>query len=44
MPDNGAFYHAAYVVAVVIYLGYAAALLRRRARVRDALKRETDRA
>jgi hypothetical protein len=38
MPDNASYMHAAYVVAAVVYLGYAAALLRRRARVRAALR------
>ena len=38
MPDNASFLHAAYAVAVVVYLGYAAALVRRRARVRAALR------
>jgi hypothetical protein len=38
MPDNAGFMHAAYVVAAVVYLGYTAALLRRRARVRAALR------
>ena len=42
-PDNAAFFHAAYVVVVVLYLGYAAALLRRRARVREALAAEAAR-
>ncbi len=44
MPDNASFYHAAYVAAVVIYLGYTAALLRRRSRVREALLAEERRA
>ena len=38
MPDNTTFLHAAYAVAVVVYLGYALTLLRRRARVREALR------
>jgi hypothetical protein len=38
MPDNASFLHAAYAVAVVVYLGYALALVRRRARVREALR------
>ena len=38
MPDNASFMYAAYVAAAVVYLGYAAALLRRRARVRAALR------
>ena len=38
MPDNASFMHAAYVVAAVVYLGYAASLLRRRARVQAALR------
>ena len=36
-PENAGFYHAAYLAAAVVYLAYAAALLRRRARVRRAL-------
>jgi hypothetical protein len=39
-PDNAAFYHAAYVAVAVMYLGYTVALLRRRARVREALAAE----
>jgi hypothetical protein len=38
MPDNASFLHAAYAVAAVVYLGYAVALMRRRARVRAALR------
>jgi hypothetical protein len=38
MPDNASFLHAAYAVAVVVYVGYAVALVRRRARVRAALR------
>ena len=37
LPDNAAYYHAAYVVAAVVYLGYALLLVRRRARARRAL-------
>ena len=37
-PDNDGFYHAAYAVAAVVYLGYTAILLWRRARVRAALR------
>jgi hypothetical protein len=40
MPDNAGFYHAAYAVVAVVYLGYTAALLRRRARMRAALEAE----
>ena len=39
-PDNASYYHAAYVVAVLVYLGYTVTLWRRRARVREALRRE----
>jgi len=38
MPDNASFLHAAYAVAIVVYLGYAVTLVRRRARVREALR------
>ncbi len=38
MPDNASFMHAAYAVAAVVYLGYVVTLLRRRSRVRDALR------
>ena len=38
MPDNASFLHAAYAVAAVVYLGYALVLVRRRARVREALR------
>jgi hypothetical protein len=37
LPDNAFYFHAAYVVAAVAYLGYAVLLLRRRARTRRAL-------
>ena len=37
-PDNGVYFHAAYVVAAVVYFGYALVLLRRRAATRRALK------
>ena len=36
-PDNAAYFHAAYALAALIYVGYAALLVRRRARVRRAL-------
>ena len=36
-PDNAFYYHAAYVVAGAVYLGYVAILLRRRARARREL-------
>jgi hypothetical protein len=39
-PDNASYYHAAYVAAIVVYLGYAIGLMRRRARVRAALEAE----
>ena len=38
MPDNGSFMHAAYAVVAVTYLGYTLLLMRRRARVRAALR------
>ena len=38
MPDNAAFMYAAYAIAAVVYVGYALTLLRRRARVRAALR------
>ena len=38
MPDNSTFMHAAYAIAAFLYLGYAVALVRRRARVRAALR------
>ena len=36
-PDNAGFMYAAYVLALFVYGGYAAVLLRRRARVRRVL-------
>jgi hypothetical protein len=36
-PDNAVYYHAAYAVIGVLYVGYALLLVRRRARVRRAL-------
>ncbi|GLC24379.1 hypothetical protein [Roseisolibacter agri] len=42
-PDNAGYFHAAYVVVGAVYLGYALLLMRRRARVRRALERGTDR-
>jgi hypothetical protein len=41
MPDNASYYHAAYGIAIAVYAVYAVTLLRRRARVRDALARES---
>ncbi len=41
-PDNAVFMHAAYAVAAVVYLGYALTLVRRRARVRAALRQARD--
>ena len=38
-PDNAGYMHAAYVLALVVYGGYAVVLLRRRARVRRLLDR-----
>ena len=38
MPDNSSFLTAAYAVAAVVYVGYALLLMRRRARVREALR------
>ncbi len=37
LPDNAGYYHAAYGIAAVVYLGYALLLVRRRARARRAL-------
>ena len=39
-PDNASYYHAAYALAIVVYAVYTVALWRRRARVREALRRE----
>ena len=39
LPDNAAYLHAAYALALFVYGGYAAVLLRRRARVRRVLDR-----
>ena len=39
-PDNVAYMRAAYTVALVVYAVYAVTLWRRRARVREALRRE----
>ena len=36
-PDNAGYFHAAYALAALVYVGYAALLVRRRARVRRAL-------
>ena len=41
-PDNSSYMHAAYAVAVVVYASYAILLWRRRARVREALRRATE--
>ena len=38
MPDNASFLNAAYAVAAIVYVGYAVLLMRRRARVREALR------
>lgn len=38
MPHNEAYYHAAYVVAMVIYGAYAASIWWRRREVRRRLK------
>jgi hypothetical protein len=38
MPDNAIYYQAAYVVAAIVYVGYALLLVRRRARTRAALR------
>ena len=43
MPDNAFYYHVAYGVAGVVYLGYVLILVRRRARARrelEVLRRE----
>jgi ABC-type transport system involved in Fe-S cluster assembly fused permease/ATPase subunit len=39
-PQNAGYYHAAYIVAVAVYTIYTITLLRRRAKVREALERE----
>ena len=39
MPQNEGFYHAAYIVAVVVYGGYIASLWWRARRVRERLDR-----
>jgi hypothetical protein len=39
MADTAAYYHAAYIVAGVLYLLYGASLLARRRAVRDRLAR-----
>ncbi len=38
-PDTSAYFHAAYVVAAVLYTGYALTLWRRARRVRERLRR-----
>ena len=38
-PDNAGYMQAAYALALFVYGGYAAVLLRRRARVRRVLDR-----
>lgn len=35
MPETSAYYHAAYTVALAIYLAYAASLYIRRRRLKD---------
>ena len=37
MIDTASYYHAAYLVAAVLYVGYAASLIVRRRRVRARL-------
>jgi hypothetical protein len=37
-PDNAGYFHAAYAIVALIYGGYAALLLRRRARARRELQ------
>ena len=37
MADTASYYHAAYIVAGVLYLGYALSLVMRRRRVRARL-------
>lgn len=36
-PDNAGYLHAAYALALCVYVGYALLLVRRRARARRAL-------
>ena len=38
MPDNFAYYHAAYVAVALVYGGYAASLWLRTRRVREGLR------
>ncbi len=40
-PDNAVYFQSAYVAIAVLYAGYAVLLMRRRARVRRALERES---
>lgn len=37
-PDTSAYFHAAYIVAAVLYTGYALTLWRRARRVRERLR------
>ena len=40
-PDNAVYFQSAYVAIMVLYVGYAVLLVRRRARVRRALAAES---
>jgi len=42
MADTAGYYHAAYLVAGVLYLLYAASLIARRRTIRDRLARRGD--
>ncbi len=42
-PDTSAYFHAAYVVAAVLYTAYSLTLWRRARRVRDRLRQATRR-
>ncbi len=44
LPSNAGYYHAAYAIAAVVYVGYALLLVRRRARARRALGADARRA
>jgi hypothetical protein len=40
-PDNAGFLYAAYALTALVFAGYAAVLVRRRARARRALRAHT---
>ena len=43
MPDNAGYFHAAYLLTALVYVGYAVLLVRRRTRARRALDAPVDR-